>query len=94
MALQDAAFHAQRALEALEDPRIGDDDLDQARRQHLFYALENLARAYPNKDIPRDLHEWIWLAIGAFFAGAWDFARIRVRDFLNHEVIKPFAKVQ
>lgn len=42
--LQDVAFHACRALEALEDPRDGDDDVEVARMQHLFGVVESLAR--------------------------------------------------
>ncbi len=32
------AFHACRALEALEDPRTGNDDVETARRDHLTLA--------------------------------------------------------
>lgn len=42
--LKAAAFHAYRALEALQDPRNGDDDVEQARQQHLFGLLDSLAR--------------------------------------------------
>jgi hypothetical protein len=43
---QEAAFHVCRAIEALEDPRV-DDDVEQSRQQHLFAAIECLARVRP-----------------------------------------------
>lgn len=41
---KEATFHANRALEALQDPRDGDDDVEAARTRHLFGLLETLAR--------------------------------------------------
>ena len=85
-----AAYHACRAVEALEDNRDGDDDVLQARHKHLFDLLATLTLAKAINGI-QILQVKAEGAIASYFSGDKARALEVVRDILGHHLIKPHA---
>lgn len=95
MSLKQTAFHVCRAQEALEDSRNGDDDVEQARQQHLFGAVEAFARVPYPSDLTayQAAATYLRLALCQYLRGKTAEALAAVQKVRDNALIAPHTKL-
>lgn len=94
MSRQDTTYHVYRAQESLQDPRSEDDDVEKARQQHLFIALECLAKIQKVSDLDDylEVHKLVQQALCHYLRDEKSKALDCVNQALATDFLKPSTK--